>query len=303
MTRIVLTHKIPEAGMRLLEPLRPGPTVTADTEGILCLLLFRVDRAVLDAAPKLKVVSNMAVGYDNIDIAACKERGVIVCNTPGVLTETTADLAWALILSAARRIAEGDRFVRAGKFTVWDVNLLLGMDVHGKTLGIVGAGGIGQAVGRRATGFGMRILYTSRTRKVLFEQQTGAQCVQLEALLRESDFVVVTCALNKETHHLLNADRLRRMKPTAVLVNVARGPIIDEAALTRALQRKEIFAAGLDVYELEPKLTEGLQELDNVVLLPHIGSASVETRNKMAELAARNLINVLEGREPLHRVV
>lgn len=303
MSRVVVTHRIPEAGMRLLEPLNPGSRVTADTEGILCLLQFRVDRSVLDAAPKLKVVSNMAAGYDNIDLAACRERGVVVCNTPGVLTETTADLAWALMLAAARRVAEGDRFVRAGKFKRWEVDLLLGMDVHGRTLGIIGAGAIGQAVGRRATGFGMRLLYTSRTRKVLFEQQTGARYMELEALLKASDFVVVTCALTPETHHLLDAGRLRLMRPTAVLVNVARGPIIDEAALVRTLRRREIFAAGLDVYEFEPRLTEGLAELENVVLLPHIGSSSVETRNRMAELAARNLINVLEGQEPLHRVV
>ncbi len=273
-------------------------------DGLLCLLTDRIDAEVMDAAgPQLRVISNYAVGYDNIDLEAARARGIIVTNTPGVLTETTADLAWSLLMAAARRIVEADRFTRAGKFTGWSPTLLLGVDVYGKTLGIIGLGRIGRAVARRAKGFQMRVIYYDIQRNPEAEKELGAEFVSLDELLKTADFISIHTPLTPETRHLIDREAFAKMKSTAVLVNTARGPVVDEEALVEALREKKIFAAGLDVYEQEPKVHPGLLELENVVLAPHIGSASRETRGKMAELAAKNLVLALQGKEPLHRVV
>jgi glyoxylate reductase len=240
----------------------------------------------------------MAVGYDNIDVGAAKERGIVVTNTPGVLDETTADVAFMLMLAAARRLGEGERLLRAGKWEWWGPKQLRGLDVWGKKLGILGLGRIGQAVARRARGFGMEILYHNRSRKEDAEKELGALYLELQDLLSESDFISIHTPLTDETRHLIGAEELERMKPGAVLVNTARGPVVDEAALSEALENERIFAAGLDVYEEEPKVHPKLLELENVVLAPHIGSASIETRDKMATLAAENLRAVLRGEQP-----
>ncbi|GIX05940.1 MAG: D-glycerate dehydrogenase [Candidatus Poribacteria bacterium] len=271
-------------------------------DALLCLLTDTIDAEVLDAEPSLKVVSNYAVGYNNIDVAAATERGIPVTNTPGVLTETTADLTFALILAVARRVVEGDRIMRAGEFPGWGPMYLLGHDVYGKTLGIVGMGRIGAAVARRAKGFGMRILYTSRSPKPELDVALGAERVPLETLLKESDFVSIHVPLTEETHHLIGERELRLMKRTAYLINTARGPVVDEAALVRALREGVIAGAGLDVYEREPAMEPGLAELPNAVLLPHVGSATVETRTAMGVLAAENAIAVIQGRRPPHLV-
>lgn len=286
-----------EEELRRLD-VRFEPELTPETEGMLSLLRIRVDDALFDRAPKLRIVALVAVGYDNTDVPAATRRRVMVTNTPEVLTDATADLAWALLLAAARRVGEAERFLRDGKFTKWDWEMLRGLDVHGKTLGIVGAGRIGQAVGRRGTGFGMRVLYTSRSPKPEFDRECRARRVELEALLRESDFVSINVPLLPETRHLIGAKELALMKPTAVLVNTARGPIVDETALAEALRGRRIWAAGLDVYEHEPKVHPGLLELENVVLLPHIGSATDDTRRSMVETAVRNLIAGLKGEVP-----
>jgi len=270
-------------------------------DGILTLLTDRVDDELLDmAGPGLKVVSNYAVGYDNVDVAACARRGIPVGNTPGVLTDTTADLAWALLMAAARRLPEGDRYVRAGEWKTWGPLLLLGPDVHGATLGIVGFGRIGQAVARRAQGFGMRILYHD-VQPVPDEVAgpLGATFVPLETLLAESDFVSLHVNLTEETRHLINAVTLAAMKPTAVLVNTSRGPVIDGLALADALREGVIWAAALDVTDPEPiPMDDPLVGLDNCLIVPHIASASRATRGKMAAMAAANLIAGVRG-EPL----
>ncbi len=268
------------------------------SDGMVILLATKVDAAVLAKAPRCRIVANVAVGYDNLDVPACTARGVVATNTPDVLTEATADCAWALLLAAGRRVTEADRFVRAGRFKRWDWEMLRGLDFHGKTLGIVGAGRIGQAVGRRALGFGMKVLYTARSRKPEFERGCGAAFVPLRTLLKSSDFVSINVPLSKETRHLVGARELALMKPGAVLVNTARGPIVDEQALVRALRKGAIRAAGLDVYEHEPEVHPALLKMDHVTLLPHIGSATRETRSKMYETALRNLIAVLKGKRP-----
>lgn len=272
-----------------------------DKQGLLCLLTDRIDTEVLANAPLLKVISVCAVGYNNVDVKEATRRGILVTNTPGVLRETTADLAWALLLAAARRIPEGDRTVRSGRFVGWSPSLLLGHDVHGKTLGIVGMGDIGTAVARRAAGFGMRILYHNRNPSPL-ATEVGAEMVSLEHLLSNADFVSLHVPLSQSTRHLIGKRELDMMKPTAILINVSRGEVIDEAALVEALRKGRIASAGLDVFENEPKLAPGLVGLANVVLAPHIGSASVETREKMTQMAVKNLVDGLEGRRPLHLV-
>jgi len=261
---------------------------------------IRVDEEFLDAAgPQLKIVANYAVGFDNIDVDACTRHGVLACNTPEVLTETTADTAFALMMAAARRIAEGDRFLRSGAPWIWGPLMMLGQDVHHATLGIVGFGRIGQALARRARGFAMRVLYHDTDRPTAqVEQELGVEYRDLEDLLRESDFVSVHVSLTPQTRHLINAGRLALMKPTAVLVNTSRGPVIDEQALAQALQQGQIFAAGLDVFEREPEVHPGLLACDNAVLLPHLGSATVKTRLAMADLAVDNLLTALEDRRP-----
>ena len=281
----------------------PKPELIArlkDKDGLVCLITDRIDAEVLAAAPRLKVVANVAVGYDNIEVAAASARKIVVTNTPEVLTETTADFAWALLMAVARRVVEADRFVRAGRFTRWELMLFLGGDLHGKTLGIMGFGRIGRAVARRARGFGMRILYHDALRAdAVTERELGATLVDKGTLLRESDFVTLHVPLIPETRHLIDAADLRMMKRTAYLVNAARGPVVNEAALAQALREGWIAGAGLDVYEEEPRVHPGLLGLSNVVLAPHIASASIETRVKMAALAVENCLAVLEGRPPL----
>ncbi len=270
-----------------------------EADGLISLVTERVDEELLEAAPRLRVVSNVAVGYDNVDVRAATRRGVVVTNTPDVLTETTADLAWALLLAAARRLAEADRFTRAGRWKAWGLELLLGQDVYGRTLGVVGMGRIGRAVARRAAGFHMRVLYASRTRREDVERELGAEWRTLDDLLSEADFVSLHTPLTPETRHLIGRDQLRRMKSTAVLVNTARGAVVDEQALVEALRERWIWAAGLDVFEQEPLPADSpLLSLDNVVLAPHIGSASFATRARMAEMAAENCVAVLRGRRP-----
>jgi glyoxylate reductase len=306
--KVLVTREIPEAGLRLLEgfdvsvlyerPPERGELLEAarGASGILATATDKIDGEVMDAAGEgLKVVANMAVGYDNIDVKAAEERGVVVTNTPGVLDETTADVAFMLMLAAARRLGEGERLLRAGRWEWWGPKQLRGLDVWGKKLGIVGMGRIGQAVARRARGFGMEVLYHNRSRKEDAEREIGARYLGLEDLLRESDFVSIHTPLTEETRHLIGERELDLMKPTAVLVNTSRGPVVDEGSLADALESGRIFAAGLDVYEEEPKVHPKLLELDNVVLAPHIGSASMETRDRMATLAAENLRAVLSG--------
>ena len=272
----------------------------AGKDALICQIISAIDDEVLAAAPGLKVVSNVAVGFNNIDVAAARKRGVVVTNTPDVLTETTADFAWALLMAAARRIVEADQFARSGQWTRWQWDLLWGHDVYGKTLGIVGFGRIGRAVARRAQGFGMRILYHDTVRADgAAERELRATYAEPDVLFRESDFVSLHTLLVAETRHLVNERTLRLMKKTAILVNAARGPIVDEAALVRALSEGWIAGAGLDVFEEEPKIHPGLLPLENVVLAPHIASASLDTRLAMATLAVRNCLAVLEGKPPI----
>jgi glyoxylate reductase len=271
-----------------------------DKDGLICHIISTIDDDVLAAAPGLKVVSNVAVGYNNIDVAAARRRGVVVTNTPDVLTETTADFAWALLMAAARRIVEADHYARSGQWTTWKWDLLWGADIHGQTLGVVGFGRIGRAVARRARGFGMRVLYCDTIRAdAAAEQELNATPTDLDTLLRESDFVSLHALLSPETRHLINERTLRLMKKTAILVNAARGPVVDEAALAKALAEGWIAGAGLDVFEEEPTIHPGLLPLRNVTLAPHIASASHETRVGMARLAVRNCLAVLEGKPPL----
>jgi glyoxylate reductase len=271
----------------------------AGQDGLLCTITDRIDAELLDRARSLKVIANYGVGFEHIDIAGATRRGIPVTNTPGVLTEATADLALALILAVARRVVEGDRRVREGKFTFWAPLLFLGQDVSGKTLGIVGMGRIGQAVARRAAGFGMKLIYSSRTRlSPAEEQELGASWHPLEALLREADFVTLHVPLTPHTRHLIGSPELELMKTSAYLINTARGPVVDEAALVTALRSGQIRGAALDVYEKEPELSPGLAGLENVVLLPHVGSATVETRTRMAVMAAENLLAGLGGDPP-----
>lgn len=310
-----VARRIPEEGLEavravcdtdLWEDDLPAPRAellhrVAGMDGLLTLLTDRVDDELLDAAgPQLKVVSNYAVGFDNIDVAACARRGIPVGNTPGVLTDTTADLAWALLMAAARRIPEGSRYVRDGHWKTWGPLLLLGPDVHGATIGIVGFGRIGQAVARRAQGFGMRILYHDLAElPASVTEPLGATYAPLETVLAESDFVSLHVNLSPETRHLINARTLAAMKPTAVLVNTSRGPVIDQIALADALREGTIWAAALDVTDPEPiPMDDPLVGLDNCLIVPHIASASRATRGKMAAMAAANLIAGVRG-EPL----
>lgn len=262
----------------------------------------RIDREFMDLLPDLKIVSNCGVGYENVDVDYATRRGVMVTNTPDVLTETTADLAWTLLLSVARRVVEADAYVRRGKFRCWHPSLLLGRNVHGKTIGIFGLGRIGTAVARRAKGFNMRIIYRSRTRKEAAEKETGAVYAEFPELLRESDFIVITSPLTEETRGRFGLDEFREMKNSSIIVNIGRGPIIKEKELVTALKEGHIWGAGLDVYESEPDVEEELLKLNNTVLLPHIGSASQETRESMIDMAVESVELALEGKTPLHLV-
>ncbi len=313
--RIFVSRQLPEPALEILRAagdvwLSPHDrplTVTelheavAGADAALTLLHDRVDDAFLGAAGRgLKVVANVAVGYDNIDVAACARRGVVCTNTPGVLVESTADIAFALILVATRRLGEAERMVRSGATWSWGMFYMLGMGLQDKTLGIVGLGKIGTATARRARAFGMRIAYAGRRRAdAALEEELGATMLELDELLAAADVVSIHCPLSDETRHLIDARRLALMKPTAYLVNTARGPIVDEAALTAALRAGAIAGAGLDVFEREPAVEPGLLELENVVLLPHLGSATIETRTAMGVLAAKNAAAVLAGDPPL----
>ncbi len=271
----------------------------ADKAGVMTSIVDKVDAALLDRAPKLKAVCNIAVGYNNIDVAECTKRGILVTNTPGVLDDATADFTWALILGAARRLTEAEAYLRNGDWKRWELKQLLGADVHGATLGIVGMGRIGQAVARRAAGFDMKVLYWNRSRVAPeIERRCNATLVSKEELLEQSDFVTLHCPYSAETHHLIGAAELKRMKPTAILVNAARGGVVDDAALVAALKDGTIAAAGLDVYEGEPKLDPGFLELRNVVLAPHIASSTRTTRLNMARKAADNLVAALTVGNP-----
>jgi glyoxylate reductase len=274
--------------------------VVAEMDAIVTMLTEKVDAELLAAAgPQLKIVANHAVGFDNVNLADCTAAGVMATNTPDVLTETTADTAWALLMAAARRIGEGERFLRSRNPWIWGPLMMLGQDVHHKTLGILGFGRIGQALARRAAGFGMRVIYYDVFRPPKeIEGRYGAEYRDFDELLGEADFVSIHVALTPETHHLFGAEQFRKMKDTAVLVNSSRGPVIDEGALVDALRGGEIFAAGLDVFEKEPEVHEGLLDLENAVIIPHLGSATFDTRDAMGMLAVENVFAALDGRRP-----
>lgn len=309
-----VTNRIPEPAVEMLReagevridereeaiPRADLLELVAGADAVLTLLHDRVDEEMLEAAgPGLRCVANVAVGYDNVDLAAAARRGVVVTNTPGVLDDATADLTLALLLAATRRIAEGDRLMRSGQDWTWGMGFMLGSGLRGKLLGIVGLGGIGARVAERARAFGMEIAYHSRQpAPAAVVAALEAERLPLERLLAEADVVSLHCPLTPETHHLIGAAELATMKPSAVLINAARGPVVDERALAEALAAGEIAAAGLDVYEHEPQVEPGLLGLDNVVLTPHLGSATVETRTAMAELAARNAIAAVRGEAP-----
>ncbi len=320
--RIFVTRPIPQAGMDVLYDFLPSDKIAVHpldraisreallegvrgAFGLLCHLTDKIDAEVMDAVgPQLKVVANFAVGYDNINVPAAVERGVYVCNTPGVLTEATADLAWTLLLGAARRAGEAERCLRAGQWEGWGPTQFLGVSVHGKTLGIYGMGRIGQAVARRARGFAMQTIYCSRTPlDPALEEALGARRVDKEVLFAESDFLSIHCPLTPETRHSVARRELQQMKPTAVLINTARGPIVKEEDLCAALREGLIFAAGLDVYEFEPAVCPELFREERALLLPHLGSATTETRATMARMAASNIVAALSGKTPPNCVV
>mgnify|MGYP000918084056 CR=1 FL=1 len=311
--KVFVTRLIPEPGLDLLkqdcdvqvwpEELPPSREALlaglAEAEGLLSLLTDKIDAVLLDAAPSLKVVSNYAVGYDNISVPDATARGILVCNKPGVLSETTADLAWSLLMASARRLAEGYDYVRTGKWKTWGPRTFLGWDVHHATLGIVGLGRIGFEMAKRARGFDMKVLYTNRTRKEEFEAMMGLEWAPLEQVLEESDFITLHTPLNDETRHLLGAAQFKQMKSTAVLINTARGQIVDQVALYEALKSGEIAYAALDVTDPEPIAPDDpLLSLPNCLIVPHIGSASHATRNRMAVMAAENLLAALKGERP-----
>ncbi|UKD55003.1 D-glycerate dehydrogenase [Amycolatopsis sp. FU40] len=313
MPKIAVTRWIPDEAVQVLgeageveispedRPLTPEELrkFVAGSAAVVSMLHDRIDGSVADAAgPGLKVVANVAVGYDNVEVSALAERGVVVANTPGVLTDATADLAFGLLLAVSRRLGEGERLLRARQPWSFHLGFLLGSGLQGKTLGVVGLGQIGRAVAKRAAAFGMRVVYSGRSAKPDFD----GEFVSFDELLRRSDFVSLHCPLTPETRHLVDADALRAMKPSAYLVNTTRGPVVDEAALADALEAGEIAGAALDVFEKEPDVEPRLLERDDVVLTPHLGSATVETRTAMAVLAARNVVSVLAGAGPLTEV-
>jgi glyoxylate reductase len=312
--KVYVTRELPERGLKIIKErfdagvwpeYAPPPKRTIiekakDVDALATLLSDKIDAEVLDAAPKLKMIAQLAVGFDNVDVQEATKRGIYVSNTPEVLTDTTADFAWALLMTLARRVVEADKYVRTGRWKVgWHPAMLQGRDVYGATIGIVGAGRIGYAVAKRATGFSMKILFYDVIPRPEMEKDFGAKKVDLDTLLKQSDFVSIHVPLMKETHHLINAEKLRLMKKTAYLINNSRGPVVDEKALYDALNEGRIAGAGLDVFEQEPTpLDNPLLKLDNVVVAPHISSASYETRSKMAEMVADNLIAFFEGKKP-----
>jgi lactate dehydrogenase-like 2-hydroxyacid dehydrogenase len=310
--KIFVTRKIPQPGLDLLQrelelEINPENRVLTKEEiikgmqgkdGLLCLLTDSIDKDVVFSEPKLKMIASYAVGYNNIDVKAATEKGIPVSNTPGVLTDTTAEMAWALLFSVTRRIVEGDTFTRAGRFEGWDPMLMHGQDVSNKTLGIIGAGRIGTSFALKSKGFNMNVLYVDDRVNKTLEQELKAKKVDFYPLLKSSDFVSLHVSLNKETHHLIGEKELKMMKKTAVLINTSRGPVIDEQLLVKALKERWIFGAGLDVYEYEPDISEELKKLDNAILQPHSASATIETRTKMAIMAAENMIAGLKGDIP-----
>ena len=310
--RVFITQPIPEPGPSLVkqvaDEVRANPddrvlspeelrAEVAGCEGVLCLLTDTIDASVLEAAKGCRIFANLAVGFNNVDVAAATRLGIAVTNTPGVLTEATADLTWALILGIARRVAEGDQEMRAGRFSGWGPLYMLGGDVTGKTLGIVGPGRIATAVARRAQGFDMPLLYQGRRPNPELDAM-GARNVSLDELLSSSDFVSLHVPLTPETRHLIDAKALAKMKPSGYLINTVRGPVVDEAALVSALQSNQIAGAGLDVYEDEPRMAKGLAECQNALLLPHLGSATHATRAAMSRIAGENLVAALQGTRP-----
>jgi len=316
--KVVITDKIPVVAEQLLH--KAGFVVKVinrnknfsknfliknikDADAVISLLSDKFDKEVIDNLSKCKIIANYAVGFNNIDLDYAKSKGIIITNTPDVLTDATADLAITLLLSCARRFHEAEKLVREKKFKGWSPELLLGYDLKNKTLGIVGAGRIGQATALRALGFGLKILYFSRTRKTEFENQTKAKKISLNLLIKKSDFISLHLPLTRETKLLMNRSNMKFLKPNAVVINTARGEIIDEKYLIQLLKSKKIFAAGFDVYENEPNLNPELYKLENAILLPHIGSATIETRNAMAELAAKNVINVLKKKKAITPVM
>jgi glyoxylate reductase len=311
--RVYVTRELPSAALDLLAEavtiriwpgeLPPPPEVllaeAADVDAFLTLLTDRIDAAIMSAAPRLRVISNMAVGYDNIDVEEASRRGILVTNTPGILIKTTADFAFALLLAAARRVVEADRYTRQGRWKTWGPQTLLGQDVYDATLGVVGLGGVGLEVAKRGRGFGMRVLYCDGIRKLEEEGRYGLTYVELEQLLAESDFVSLHVPLTSETHHLVGERELSLMKPTAVLINTARGPVVDQRALWRFLKERRIAGAAIDVSEEEPIAPDDpLLGLDNIIITPHIASASVATRLGMAKMAVDNLLTALRGQVP-----
>jgi len=310
--RVYVTRRLPESVMKELEAIyevKCNPydrnmeqdefkEAIQNCDLIITMLADGIGRDIIELNPHLKGICNYAVGYNNIDVQAATEKGIPVCNTPGVLTETTADLTWALIFAAARRIVEADRYTRAGNFTGWAPMLMQGQDIYGKTLGIIGAGRIGEAVARRSMGFGMKVIYHNHHENEWMNEHLQAKNKSLEEVLRESDIISLHIPYNQETHHLIDAEQIRMMKPTVVLINTARGRVINEQALIKALQAKQIAAAGLDVYYNEPEVPDEMKALDNVVIVPHIGSASFETRVRMAELVRDCAAACLAGEMP-----
>ncbi|MBN1967956.1 MAG: D-glycerate dehydrogenase [Candidatus Delongbacteria bacterium] len=314
MKKVFITREIPKPALELLEAefevhINPDDKVLSRNEliesvkncdAVLCLLTDIIDEEVLKSAGiKCKIFANYAVGYNNIDLKAATSRNVIITNTPNVLDNATADLAWSLLFSTARRVVEADKFMRSGRFEGWAPMMYLGMDITGKTLGVVGAGRIGTNFAKKAKAFDMKILYTDKSPSSNFEYETGGEYLCKEELLKRSDFVSLHIPLNDLTKHYIGSMELEIMKKNAILINTSRGPVVDEAALVKALKEKVIWGAGLDVYEEEPLMKSGLSELDNVVLLPHIASATIETRTQMGIIAAKNIIEVLNGRKPL----
>lgn len=317
LPNVYVTRRIPKAGLDLLRgcaqvkvwdgELPPPREVLLEeaeaADGLLCLLTDTIDAGLMDAAPRLKVVSNYAIGYDNIDVKAATERGILVCNTPGIVTDTTADFAFTLLACVARRVMEAERYVRAGKWKTWGPMLCLGYDLHGATLGLIGLGRIGSAVAKRATGFEMRLLYHDLYRQSDLEEELGLKFADLETVLRESDFISLHTPLTPETFHLIGAAQFSMMKQTAILVNTSRGQVVDQTALHEALASGRIAGAGLDVTDPEPMDPhDPLLQLDNCLVVPHIASASVATRTLMATMAAENLVAGLQGRMPRNPV-
>ena len=309
---VYVTNEIPKPALDMLqehcnmEVNRSGLVLTKPQllekvkgrDAVLSLLTDPIDAEVMDAAKGAKIFANYAVGYNNIDIPSATERGIMVSNTPGVLTDTTAEMTWALLFSVARRVVESDKYTRMGMYKGWGPMLFLGQDIMNKTLGVIGAGRIGLSFAKRAKAFDMTVLYSDVAANPQFEQETGGKFVSLETLLKESDFVSIHTPLLPETHHLIGDAEFKLMKKTAILINTSRGPVVDESALVKALQSGEIWGAGLDVYEFEPEFTKGLMELDNAILCPHIASATIDTRTKMGTIAVSNILAAMKGELP-----